>query len=137
MAGSIFLDKDHKPTADDLIAALGNALPLWNDFAAHIRETCAPIDSDWSFYKSWHWRLKRKARTVCYLFPVKDGFTAAFVFGEKAVAVAQSGKLPEKILKDIEGARKYAEGRGFYVDCRTPADLVHLKTLTAIKMETK
>lgn len=78
---------------------------------------------------------KRKTRTVCYLFPGNDHFTVAFVLGAKAVEVARLSKLPKKILDVIEAARSYAEGRGFYVECARPADLKHLLTLLAIKME--
>ena len=137
MPGSIFVEKDHKPTAKEILVALGESAALWNEFAEFIRENYAPVTDEWKFYKSWHWKLSRKTRTVCYLFPEKNQFTVAFVFGEKAVEAARQSKLPKKILNDIESARKYAEGRGFYVTCKKPGDLKHLQTLTAIKMETK
>jgi hypothetical protein len=78
---------------------------------------------------------KRKKRTVCYLFPETAQFTVAFVFGGKAVEAARGSKLPKAILQSIEDARPYAEGRGFYVVCKKPADLKHLVTLTTLKME--
>ena len=137
MPGSIFTDKAKKPTARDVVAVLGDSVAQWDAFAQHIREAYAPISEEWRFYKCWHLRLKRKARTVCYLFAEKDQFTVAFVFGEKAVAAARKSKLPKRIMDCIEQARVYAEGRGFYVECRKASDLKHLHTLTAIKMETR
>ncbi|RPH95704.1 DUF3788 family protein [candidate division KSB1 bacterium] len=134
MPGSIFVDKAHKPTAKEVAAALGNAADLWDEFAQFIRDKYEPITDEWKFYKSWHWKLSRKKRTVCYFFAENNQFTVAFVFGEKAVAVAMQSKLPKKILSDIESARKYAEGRGFYVKAAKPSDLKHLQTLLAIKM---
>jgi hypothetical protein len=137
MPNSVFTDKAKKPTTKELAAVLGESLSLWNEFAEFIRENYTPITDEWKFYKSWHWALKRKTRTVCYFFPEKNQFTIAFVFGDKAVEAARQSNLPKKILNDIESARKYAEGRGFYVECKKPCDLKHLQTLTAIKMETK
>ncbi|MBU0507597.1 DUF3788 domain-containing protein [bacterium] len=137
MSGSIFTDKAKKPTPKEMTAALGEGVHLWNEFAAHIREEYEPVSDEWKFYKSWHWKLKRKARTICYLFPVDGHFTVALVFGEKAVAKARESKLPKTILKKIEEARPYAEGRGFRLDCKKKSDLDHLKTLVAIKMNTK
>ena len=137
MPGSAFTDKAKKPTERELLSVLGESVSLWEEFAQHIREQHAPISEEWRFYKSWHLRLKRKARTVCYLFAEKDQFTVAFVFGEKAVAAARESKLPKRIMDSIEQARRYAEGRGFYVECRKASDLKHLHTLTAIKMKTR
>ena len=114
---------------------MAQSLSLWNEFAELIRENFSPVTDEWKFYKSWHWILKRKARTICYLFPEKNQFTVAFVFGEKAVAAVRQSKLPKKILDNIESARKYAEGRGFYIECKKSGDLKHLQTLTAIKMQ--
>jgi hypothetical protein len=137
MPNSAFTDKAKKPTAKELISVLGENAKLWDEFATHIRKEYVPISDEWKFYKSWHWVLKRKARTICYFFPEKNQFTVAFVFGEKAVEAAKQSKLPKKILDTIESARKYAEGRGFYVECKKESDLKHLLTLTRIKMETK
>ena len=137
MPASAFTDKAKKPTAKEVASVLGESAKLWSEFAEHIRETCAPISEEWKFYKSWHFVLKRKARTVCYLFPEPNQFTVAFVFGEKAVGVARASKLPKKIIENIESARKHAEGRGFYVVCKKPSDLKHLQSLVQIKMETK
>jgi hypothetical protein len=138
MPETAFLDKAKKPKPADLTKALGARAQSWNEFVTHVAENYAPVSEEWKFMKSgWTLLLKRKARTICYLFPAVGYFTAAFVLGEKAVAVARQSKLPKIILKTIERAHPYAEGRGFYVECKKPGDLKHLMMLGAIKMETK
>jgi hypothetical protein len=130
-----FPDKAKKPTDKDLAAALGVCSAPWNDFTNHLRENHAPLTEEWKHGKTgWMLVPKRKARTVCYLFPANGRFTVAFVLGNKAVEVMRQTKLPKKIMEAMEAARPYAEGRGFYVDCSKPADLKHLITLVTIKM---
>jgi len=100
-------------------------------------EHYAPISEEWKCGKTgWMLVPKRKARTVCYLFPAKDHFTAGFVMGQKAVEAMRQRTLPKRIIAAMEEAKPYAEGRGFYVECSKPSDLKHLLTLLEIKMGT-
>jgi len=138
MSECAFLDKTKKPKANDLAKTLSSCAAPWDELILHIKQNYAPIVEEWKFMKSgWKLLLKKKARTVCYLFPAAGYFTTAFVLGEKAAATARQSKLPKRIQDTIEQARPYAEGRGFYVECRKPKDVEHLKLLTALKMETK
>jgi len=131
-----FPDKAKRPTEKDLAAALGSCAAPWNDFLNHLRENCAPLSEEWKHGKTgWMLVPKKKARTVCYLFPASGHFTVAFVLGGKAVDVMRETKLPKTIMAAMEAAKPYAEGRGFYVECAKPADLKHLITLVTIKME--
>ena len=93
-----------------------------------------PVTEAWGFYKSWSLRLKRKKRTIVYLLPREGHFLCAFVFGGKAAEAARQAKLPKAVMKEIEDAPVYAEGRGFRLEVRTAADLETMKTLAAIKM---
>ncbi|MFZ5434482.1 MAG: DUF3788 family protein [Calditrichota bacterium] len=135
--GSIFLDKAKPPKPKDISAALGAAESLWNDLLEHVREEYAPITEEWKFYKSWHLAPNRKGRRIGYFFVQEGYFSVSLIIGEKATAVARATKLPQKILKAIDEARVYAEGRGINLDCRKASDLAHIKTLIAIKMKTK
>ncbi len=131
-----FIEKAAKPKPHDLERALGlNAVEVWELFVDYLHEQYSPVVNEWKFMKSgWVLVPKKKARTICYLFPAEGYFTVAFTFGEKAVAAARQSKLPKRILTAIDEARPYAEGRGFYVKCSRPSDLHHLLTLTALKL---
>jgi hypothetical protein len=78
--------------------------------------------------------LKRKKRTVLYMTPGKGYFLASFALGEKAVQAAHRSGLPDSVLNIIDGARKYAEGRGVRLEVRTKKDMENIKRLAAIKM---
>jgi hypothetical protein len=137
MPDCAFIDKTAIPTPQDVAKSLtpipGN---VWKLFLNHLHEVHDPVIEHWKFMNSgWTLVPKKHARTICYLFPAEGYFTAAFTFGSKAVAAARRSKLPKRILTAMEEARPYAEGRGFYVKCSRPADLHHLFTLAALKMD--
>jgi hypothetical protein len=82
----------------------------------------------------WALRLKRKQRTIIYLAPCDNGFTASFVLGAKAVEAARNVGLPENILALLDTAPRYAEGIGLRIPIQTEGDIVAIKKLTRIKL---
>ena len=129
-----FDDKTEAPDDKALAKGLGKSKALWDGIVGHIRETYAPVTEAWGFYKSWSLRLKRKDRTILYLLPGDGGFRCAFVLGAKATEAARKAKLPKAVLKAIDDAPVYAEGRGFRFEVRTAKDVATVKTLAAVKM---
>lgn len=129
-----FDDKERAPDGRALAKGLGPAKKLWDAFVRHVSETYPPVTEAWRFYKAWSLRLKRKDRTIVYLLPREGFFLCAFVYGGKATEAARRTKLPKAVMKEIEDAPVYAEGRGFRLEVNTAADLETMKTLAAIKM---
>jgi hypothetical protein len=129
-----FDDKTKPPDDAALAGALGSAKRLWDEFVRHITQEYGPITEEWGFYKSWSVRLKRKKRTIVYLLPRDGHFLCAYVFGEKATEAARRAKLPKDVLRTIDEARVYAEGRGFRLKVKTKKDIETMKALAAIKM---
>ena len=67
--------------------------------------------------------------------PARRGwFPLRVRFGAKATEAARQAKLPKVVLKAIDEAPVYAEGRGFRLEVRTEKDVKAVKTLAAIKM---
>lgn len=54
--------------------------------------------------------------------------------GEKAVKAAHESDLPISVLKVIDGATKYAEGRGMRLEVRSAEDVRNVEKLAVIKM---
>jgi hypothetical protein len=127
-------DKTKVPDEARLAKDLGPAKALWDGLARHIAEEYGPVIEAWGFYKSWSLRLKQKKRTILYLLPREGHFLCAFVFGGKATDAARQAKLPKAVIKEIEDAPVYAEGRGFRLEVRTAKDVETMKALAAIKM---
>jgi hypothetical protein len=129
-----FDDKAKAPDGEALAKGLGRSKKLWDEFVGGVVAEHGPVTEAWGFYKSWSLRLKHKKRTIVYLLPREGHFLVAFVFGGKATEAARQSKLPKAVIKAIDEAPVYAEGRGFRLEVRKKPDLEAMKTLAAIKM---
>lgn len=139
MALSAFADKTKPPTERDLATVLGKTFPLWNDLQKRIAATYSPLTIDWGYSgKSYGWglRLKQNKRAILYLTPCKGYFLTSFALGEKAVELAHDSGLPASILKTIDDAPRYAEGRGVRFETRSRQDLRNMAKIAALKMST-
>ena len=137
MALSAFDDKSNMPNKASISQMLGQSSALWDDLKAHIASQYDPLTEKWIFSGTnnrWGLQLKQKKRTVLYMTPCKGYFLASFALGEKAVRVAHESGLPDSVLSVIDGARRYAEGRGVRIEVRSKKDLENIKKLAAIKM---
>ena len=81
-------------------------------------------------------RLKNRERTILYMTPRDGHFLASFALGEKAVKKAHEDDLPLSVLKIVDNAKKYAEGRGVRLEVRDGRDVRNVEKLAAIKMST-
>lgn len=137
MALSVFDDKSRLPCDDDLAAKLGNTFALWNRLKRLIASRFTPLSIEWGFSSKktgWGLRLKMEKRTVLYMTPCEGYFLASFALGEKAVKAAHESDLPASTLKVINGAKRYAEGRGVRLEVRSVEDVHNVEKLAVIKM---
>lgn len=137
MALSAFDDKTRPPNDDELEATLGKTFALWNRLKDIIAAKFAPVLMEWGFSgKAYGWglRLKRDKRAILYMTPCHGHFLASFALGEKAVKAAHESKLPASVLKIIDDAPRYAEGRGVRLEVRSAKDIGHIEKLAEIKM---
>lgn|SRR5512144_1722907 len=137
MTSAFFLEKSEAPTAPALAGVLGSRASLWKEITRGIGEQHAPVTEEWVYAgKNYGWslRLKQKKRAVVYLTPVAGGFRASFAMGEKAVRAAHESALPQSVLRVIDDAPKYAEGRAVRLDVKRASDVKYVMELAAIKM---
>ncbi len=137
MALSAFDDKLKTPQPEELAATLGNAFVFWNELKAMIESRFRPVSFEWGFTSKttgWGLRVKSDKRTILYMTPCEGYFLASFALGEKAVKAAHQSDLPTTVLKIIDSAKKYAEGRGVRLKVRSARDVRNLDKLAIIKM---
>jgi hypothetical protein len=137
LALSVFVDKAQQPTDADLRRALKASFGSWNELKDRIASRFSPLTFEWGFTSQttgWGLRLKHKERIILYMTPGDGFFLASFVLGEKAVQAAHEAKLPSSILKVIDTARKYAEGRGVRFRVTNARGVRNIERLAAIKM---
>ena len=137
MATSAFEDRAAPPADDAVRAVLGAAAPHWSALRAAIAEAHGPLDSEWVWSgkpHGWSLRLKRGKRAVVYLTPCAGYFRAAFAVGEKAAGVASAAGLASHLLRAIEEAPRFAEGRAVRLEVRGHAEVADVLAVAALKM---
>jgi hypothetical protein len=139
VATSVFDDKAQQPTEADLARALKGSFGFWNELKERMASRFTPLTFEWGFTSKttgWGLRLKHKERIILYMTPCEGHFLASFALGEKAVHAAHKVNQPSSILKIIDSAKKYAEGRGVRLKVTSARDVRHIEKLAVIKMST-
>lgn len=138
MHPNAFTGRPDPPAGADLESALGPAKALWDQLLADLACESGVTTAEWHSYSrksGWAMRLKRGARAIVYLSPGKGRFTASLALGGKAVEAACASPLPKRVIRAIEGARKYAEGTAVRLEVKGATDVVAVKALAAIKIK--
>lgn len=138
MDQNAFAGQAKKPTEEALASALGESYSLWQTLVADLKHELKLDAPEWhssSIKLGWSLRLQLKKRNIVYLGPRKGYFVAAFALGDKAVGAAQKSKLPARVLKMIDEAKRYAEGTAVRIEVRGDEDVKVVKTLAQIKID--
>jgi hypothetical protein len=139
MSLNAFNYKSRPPRNDELATTLGNAFVFWNELKKHIASRFTPLQTEWGFTSKktgWGLRLKQEKRTILYMMPCQCYFFTYFALGEKAVKATHESDLSASVLKIIDNAKKYAEGRGVRIEGRSADDARKVEKLAIIKMAT-
>ena len=133
---SALVDQSHEPTDQDLRDALGRASKVWTALITAVAERIGPISQVWSCTSKsagWGLRLRLRDRIILYMKPQTGYFLVSFALGEKAVAAAHRFKLPAAVLKALDAAPRYAEGRGVRFEVSKRSQVDALATLAEVK----
>lgn len=130
-----------KPTrpADAAVAeALGPAQRLWDDIRRRVGRDFAPMTEEWVFSgkkHGWTLRLRQKKRAVLYLKPLEQCFRVSLALGPKAVDAARAAQLPPDVLRLIDEAVQFPEGKAIRIEVRGARDVRVALQLATIRME--
>ncbi|HKV77491.1 MAG TPA: DUF3788 domain-containing protein [Candidatus Sulfotelmatobacter sp.] len=133
-----FAGKAERPTEKEVEVALEQSYSLWKQLVTELPRELKLDGEDWhssGLKYGWALRLQLKKRNIVYLSPRSGSFLAAFVLGDKAVAIARKSKLPGYVLKMIAEAKRYGEGTPVHVEVSRPEHLKPVKVLAKIKVE--
>lgn len=139
MLTNAFIGKPEQPTDRELAAELGPSKAVWDQLVTRLATECDIRDHEWHSYSrkaGWALKVKRGQRTILYLSPSRGSFMASFALGDKAILAARETKLPKRVLKIIEEAKRYAEGTAVRIDVTRAEDIEVIKKLAKAKLET-
>ena len=74
MSKGIFIDKNDKPTENEVFAAISSAKPSWDDLISFI-ETNYKIEGEFKFYgKNFGWalRYRKSGKVLISIYPGKN-----------------------------------------------------------------
>lgn len=98
----------------------------------------APVVEDWVFSgqkHGWALRLKQKKRAVLYLKPLERCFRVSLALGPKAVEAARAAQLHADVLRLIDEAMQYPEGKAIRIEVHGAKDIRVAMQLARIRME--
>lgn len=132
-----FAGQKDPPTQAELALALGKSQSLWQELVSTLKQEfqLTEVWGSSSLRAGWSLRLQSKKRNIVYLAPGNGSFLASFALGDRAIAAAQQGKLPARVLKIIAEAKRYAEGTAVRIEVQNPGDVATVKMLAKIKLE--
>lgn len=133
MTNNRFLDRSRPPSERQIDTALGAKRAWLEELRRHFDP---PLAVDWKFYGStigWTMKLLAGGRNMCFVVVRQGSFTVSFILGDAAVDAARSSRLPASTIARLDGARRYAEGRGVRLEITSRRALEQAKTLLEIK----
>jgi len=136
MALSALDDGSRPPEAAEIRGVLGKSAALWDRLIARVAGEHGGITEQWNFSGAkvgWSLRLREKGRVVVYMTPQAGAFLVGIVLSERAASAARRGDVPESVRALIDGAPRYAEGRGIRLTVASRGDLATVLELVALK----
>jgi hypothetical protein len=138
MIANAFIGKPTRPGDDEVSAELGSAKTLWEQLLTDLALEHEIKTAEWYSYSpkaGWSLRLRREKRTILYLSPGKGCFMVSFALGDRAVQAARQSRLPRRVIRIINEARRYAEGTAVRIDVTKPEDIDVVKQLADLKIQ--
>ena len=134
---SCFVDRTREPGLASVRKALAGARLAWDDLEAHLAEQYGLKGFFRFMYGErygWALRFDRSGRLVLAMYPNNGYLKVQIIHGWLQLAEAAKMKLPTHVVKVIEAAKDYPEGKWLFVPVRSVKHARDLRNLIALKM---
>ena len=135
------LDKDVRPTEDEIKNTIGKNSFLWSEMRKYLEENYDFVPELVYYGKKYGWtiRYRKSGKTLCSLFPEKDAFTVLVVLGMKEVEKTYSmiDKLNSEVRSLFENTEQLRDGRWLWIRVLTKDDIESIKLLLNTKRKPK
>ncbi len=136
MSHSAFADKQHAPTAAEILDVLGPLAEAWSAFGRHVHAAYR-VQEDLKFMYGqkygWALRFRRGGRLLTAAYPASGAFVVQVILGGAALEQAQRSELGSHARQAIEAAHPYPEGRWLFVRVESQTDSADARRLVALK----
>jgi hypothetical protein len=133
------LNREAKPTTEEIAKIIGKKSYLWIEIHKYIEENYN-FTSElvfWTKNYGWTIRYKKGSRTICYFFPEKEAFAVLIVLGKKQAENVDLTRLNTKIKSVFRDTEQLHDGRWLWVRALTKSDVESIKVLLNAKQKLK
>jgi len=133
------LNKEEKPSTNEIINTIGKRSCLWIEIHKYI-EGNYNFTSElvfWTKNYGWTIRYKKGSRTICYFFPEEEAFSVLIVLGKKQAENVYLSRLNMKTRSIFQNTEQLHDGRWLWVRALTQSDVESIKVLLNAKQKLK
>ena len=140
MSVGLFTDRAHPPTDDEILAAVGRKVTLWQGVLQFIRTTYTAQQDLKLMYghpHGWALRFRTRGKLLTALYPTAGDFTVQLILSTAAIEQAQSLQVGQHVQQVIAAAHPYPEGRWLFIPVETENDIHDIQQLLPLRAEIK
>jgi hypothetical protein len=134
---SCFTDRAQEPSPAGVRKALDGARAVWDDLVAHLEGTHGLTGSFHFMYGArygWALRFQRGGRLMLAMYPNRGHLTVQIILSRVQLALASAMALSPFIVKVLEAAKDYPEGKWLFIPVRSVKSARELRGLIALKI---
>lgn len=142
VSGDLILDACHTPTYDEINNYVNvSAQFLWDDINSFIQEKYKASPkitySKCSAKPGWNVKYQKSGKSLCTLYPEKEGFVALVVISPDMVPVieAMAREFETEVLKTIKSAKPFNRTLWLMIQVNRDAVLNNVKKLLLLKVK--
>jgi hypothetical protein len=132
MSVGCFTDKQKTPQQNEVKTAIGACFPLWQELITHIQDTYTPREEFKFLYGrnyGWGIRFQAKSKLLACLYPTSGYFTVQIILNPAEVEAVRSMDPGEGVVRAIDAATPYPEGRWLFIPVESQAGLEDIKKI--------
>ena len=135
------LNKEEKPSREEIVKTIGKNSSLWLELHNYIEDNYDFTPELVFFTKKhgWSLRYRKRGKTLCYFFPEKGAFSVLLVLGKKESEKVDliKNKLNTNVKSVFENTEQLHDGRWLWIRALTKKDIKSIITLLEAKRKSK
>jgi Protein of unknown function (DUF3788) len=135
MAIGFFLDKEHQPSPEEILVAMGVSAPLWERLVRFIADTYQ-MPGEWSYGgKKYGWNLwyRKSGKSLTSLYPQQGHLVVQIVLGREEGERALALPLGDHVGQMLRDAQLLHDGRWLFIPVTSETDAADVEQLLLVK----